>query len=93
MITLLMAEVTQNADKMTLLLGKITAIVEAMLIFVRSAKFIVLTVLEGLTNKKTRFAKFLGGVYKSLNFFSQKAKNEVERICADVKVKNDDKSV
>lgn len=93
MITLLMAELTQNADKMTLLLGKITAIVEAILIFVRCVKFIVLTILEGLPNKKSRFAKFLSGVYKSLNFFSQNAKDEIKRINADVEGKNDDKTV
>lgn len=63
------------------------------MIFVRCAKFIVITILEGLPNKKSRFAKILSGVYKSLSFFSQNAKDEIKRIAADVEEKNDDKTV
>lgn len=80
MLTLLMTTITNNTDKITLIIGKITAAFEVLFIAVKLLKVFLKSVLAGISNTQSRFARFINGVYKGLTYFERNADKTIKEI-------------
>lgn len=80
MLTLLMTTITNNTDKITLIIGKVTAVFEVLFIAVKLLKVFLKSVLAGISNTQSRFARFINGLYKGLTYFERNADKTVKEI-------------
>lgn len=80
MLTLLMTAITNNTDKITLIIGKVTAVFEVLFIAVKLLKVLLKSVLAGISNTQSRFARFINGVYKGLTYFERNADKTIKEI-------------
>jgi len=75
-----MTAITNNTDKITLIIGKVTAVFEVLFIAVKLLKVLLKSVLAGISNTQSRFARFINGLYKGLTYFERNADKTVKEI-------------